>query len=256
MEFVLSNIVNGLDQNNLSPLEKVMWAYDNVKTLQYVKKENIWDEKRIPEIIMDGKATCVGFGELFSEILNRCGINCYGVHTNTHEPHYRNIAEVSDEKYGINGIYMFDPTWDSVSYSNDPIIRLMPYDYFCRRISDLNLLKDKEDVSKSLLGVLNSSSLEEAVKRAREVFPTQKDYGTRSLTLDENAITDMYNKATNAPKLSEEALAQCMAVVRSKQYPDFSKDKIVSWVEDSMEERERMQSKLYNDPIIEDRVMQ
>jgi len=65
---------------------------------------------------------CAGYVNLMKEMLERIGLNeCFGWHAigrenipgeNTH--HARLVIHLKDDKYGIDGVYMADPTWDNL----------------------------------------------------------------------------------------------------------------------------------------------
>lgn len=116
-----------INESNLSPVEKVMFAYDIMKSFEY--KENIKDKKasRQPhKVIESGDIVCVGYCELLKEILNDIDENikvgdfatfCYDKDDKPLGGHERNIIQIDDEKYDIHGIFTLDVTWDSVKNS-------------------------------------------------------------------------------------------------------------------------------------------
>lgn len=110
----------------LSPVEKLAFAYDILKTFQYNETENRDDktESREPhKIIRTGHIVCAGYTSMLQEIFEELdenihigsfSVTCYDEDDITWRGfHSRSIAVIDDKKYGIHGAYALDPTWDS-----------------------------------------------------------------------------------------------------------------------------------------------
>lgn len=100
---------------NLSPCEKLMFAYDILKTFEYHEENEKMDNKmsRDPsEIMKTGYIVCVGYSKLLEEILKGIDPNL-AVTTFSIPEHRRNIVRIDDEKYNIHGVYCLDATWDN-----------------------------------------------------------------------------------------------------------------------------------------------
>lgn len=121
---------------NLSPFEKYLYAY---KVTSHFKayKENKQDTslaRKLYHILDSEFMVCVGYSTLLEDLLNKLGIESYsyGVtadltfdKVDSHievlpddidqhlEHHARRIVHIDDPKYGINGFYICDPTWDN-----------------------------------------------------------------------------------------------------------------------------------------------
>lgn len=115
-----------IQSSNLSPVEQIAYAYDLIKSFKYneVEEENDKSNSReIHSIIRDGKIVCVGYSVFLAQLLNELGIESYAVSATVpvkneqgeinNFGHQRNIVNVKDDKYGIDGYYAFDATWDS-----------------------------------------------------------------------------------------------------------------------------------------------
>lgn len=110
-----------IEEENLSNFEKILYAYDIIKSFEYQEveeNENKNDSRNIHSIIRNGKIVCVGYASFYSQLLKELGIESYSISTNVPRNgkifgHQRNIVNVVDNKYGIDGYYAFDPTWDS-----------------------------------------------------------------------------------------------------------------------------------------------
>lgn len=114
---------------SLSPLEKFIAAYIlTSKFAPYKESNNRSESRSVYEFINsvnDTKIVCVGYTHLLREILYRMGITDtidwsvgeMKVGNFTFTDHMRMIIHLVDPKYGIDGIYMSDPTYDNTESS-------------------------------------------------------------------------------------------------------------------------------------------
>ena len=110
-----------IEDKNLSPLEKATFGYDIIKSFVYneVKEdENKSISRNIHSIIESGNIVCVGYARFYAELMKEIGINGYAFGTavpidGENFGHARVLLKIDDPKYGIDGTYAFDPTWDS-----------------------------------------------------------------------------------------------------------------------------------------------
>ena len=130
---------------NLSPFEKYLFIYDMVNKFKKYKENN--DDKNsardLYKILDNEYIVCVGYSNLLHDLLSKVGISCatYGVSIDTgldyvpldatmlpdfiasenkiqevlttRAGHSRLFVNLVDEKYGLNGYYIADPTWDN-----------------------------------------------------------------------------------------------------------------------------------------------
>lgn len=113
---------NLIKEANLSPTEKVMFAYDIMKTFSYNESNSSKNDSRAPHrIIETGNIVCAGYANTLKQILKgmdniKVGditVDCFDSDGNHLGGHARNIVELDDSKYNIHGIYVLDATWDS-----------------------------------------------------------------------------------------------------------------------------------------------
>ena len=137
---------------NLSPYEKFLYAYNITK---HYKKYNdvdgnddIFKSRKLYEIIdNDEYMVCVGYANLLVDLLTKLGIESttYGVGVDVgfdsvsaqseyndeaeskYGGHSRVIVNLVDSKYGIDGIYQSDPTWDNVIGEDSYVYSLMTF---------------------------------------------------------------------------------------------------------------------------------
>lgn len=134
------------DIKTLSPFEKFIAAYIlTQKFYPYTEEDNTYGEyhasRSIYEFIdkiNDRRIVCVGFVHLLQEFLYRMGLkdtirwDVYSVDTDDknigrgQDNHARMIIHLVDPKYGLDGIYMSDPTWDeSATWGESEPYRIM-----------------------------------------------------------------------------------------------------------------------------------
>lgn len=119
MRNFFNSFVERYSSYKLSVLEKITLAYDCVKFFSYNEEENdkLTDSRSIAKSISTGHIVCEGYSRIFCQLLDELNVtsNLAFIKPTIQEQngHVRTIVKVNDEKYGINGIFVFDPTWDS-----------------------------------------------------------------------------------------------------------------------------------------------
>lgn len=126
---IIENIVNKIKSFNLSPLEEVIYAFDYTKNRYYQeveKNENPRKSRDLTKVLLGDKIVCEGYATILSTILKNLGfqasnyyVETYGSEITGYSNHANNILRIKDDKYDIDGIYYFDPTWDSKKKNND-----------------------------------------------------------------------------------------------------------------------------------------
>lgn len=128
---LLDLMVKNIKSKDYSPFEKYIAAYNIVKKFKsYLENENDKSEARyIKKLLNNDYMVCVGYAKLLEELLRRLEIKTYDYSVSTdlsydegftveEKPvnfgaHARVIVKLEDPKYGINGFYVADPTWDN-----------------------------------------------------------------------------------------------------------------------------------------------
>lgn len=118
-----------INENNLSPVEKVMYAYDIMKTFPYNESiKDAFDSRDPHRIVETGNIVCVGYSDMLKVILNGLDENIkvmnlvvtgYDKQQDVKYNHARNIIRIDDDKYNMHGIYSVDVTWDSVKKNKE-----------------------------------------------------------------------------------------------------------------------------------------
>lgn len=134
----------------LTPLERYLYAYNIVKNYKKYNKSESWGESRTLYNVLDGKyMVCAGYVRLLEDLLEKLNIEscCFSVTVNglVDENPNHDILQVNikDSKYGIDGIYFCDPTNDQAIDENKDYYTfcLMPLDsisYFTTNVSNIN----------------------------------------------------------------------------------------------------------------------
>ena len=138
---------------NLSPLEKFLFAYNIAKKYKkYKENEENRSESRNLYKILDGEfMVCVGYATLLEDLLTKLGIKAahYSVTVdtsldsvpddalvipeeieNSSGGHARAIIHLVDPKYGIDGLFISDPTWDNDMEHDSYVHALMSPDEY------------------------------------------------------------------------------------------------------------------------------
>lgn len=150
------SIVLSCIKEDMSPLEKIKEIYDFVKLLELDEQAS----NRVPDIIVNRKASCLGYNVLFKEILNRIGVNAYiGDINRDGRLEHITVVDVVDEKYQADGIYVFDPSSDSIPkelYKSDAI-RKVNYNFFGLTLDDVTKTKYDDKLTGSLFYLTSES---------------------------------------------------------------------------------------------------
>lgn len=120
---VVFDFANKLNDSKLSPLEKLMFLYDYLKTRIYKEDEDYSNSASLSKVTLGDSIVCLGYSNLFSAIANLIGISTdvkiYVNKFNKNSGHATVISYINDNKYNFHSILEFDPTWDSRKSERD-----------------------------------------------------------------------------------------------------------------------------------------
>ena len=111
-----------INNSDLSPLEKLIYAYDIMKSFPYNKDPKNDIESRNPaKVLSSTYIVCVGYTNVLDEILRNADSNLRHIAVDVDcfdekdylGGHSRSMIYIDDDKYDIHGPYILDPTWDS-----------------------------------------------------------------------------------------------------------------------------------------------
>lgn len=180
---------------NLSPMESIMVAYDMVRDRQYIEDESSYNTSRdLCSILKQDAIVCLGYSNHLNAILTYLGINCNELSLekpNSNIGHSRCIINVVDPKYNINGIYCFDPTWESKKEDNN---FLYQYNFFAKTIDQF---KEYENSKYTHI----YSDYKQALNLTIKCYE-KKDYETlRKNAISINRISSMANNGLLVDRL-------------------------------------------------------
>lgn len=161
-------------QEDLSPVEKGMYAYNLLKTFEYRKSENSSYSRDIHHVINTGKIVCVGYSLFLTQLLREVGVAAASIPVDCSTKdgkvigHERTLVLVDDEEYDIHGIYAMDATWDS-NKNNQPSVD--SYQYFMIPPRDYPKIFPKDSIPPLFLAYLNNEK-----EFQTEDFPYKESY--------------------------------------------------------------------------------
>lgn len=195
----LNNIFRALDIDNDSQIEKIIKIYD------YCKSKNIDDDINLNLVnsIKYAKYSKNNLIILFQLLLKKCKIKSYvGSTINENEKNSALIIDVNDNKYNIDGIYLFDIFSDYLYKGDVPEkLRTINYNFFC-----IKLGKYSDTVFKdSLDGVLKylSHDLEYDLEKINSL--SKNEIKSLELSLGLNYV-DIHNRIYYSPGINENLL--------------------------------------------------
>ncbi len=160
----LNTMVSLIESKGLSPLEKLMYAYDMVKANPYVKeavKNHSGDSRYLHKVLTGDKIVCAGYSRILEELANRLNIPCSYITGNSVKNnsiigrHARNLVYLKDDKYNIDGFFELDATWDS--YSKESKNKIAYYNHFLMPINSRNRKEYLNYKKSSLLNGINDT---------------------------------------------------------------------------------------------------
>lgn len=142
----IANHINNLD---LSPMEKIMYAYDIVRERIYKEVKDGDDKNKsrtISSVILGDEIVCVGYTRILEYIFNIFGIENEEVKLESEledkNGHMINLVHIKDDKYDIDGYYYLDATADSKKSENDRRY-FYTYTYFAKTKKEIDKLYKK-----------------------------------------------------------------------------------------------------------------
>lgn len=228
----------------LSPVEKLAFAYDILKTLEYneTETEDKMESREPHKIVKTGHIVCAGYTAMLEEIfkefepnikIGSFGVTCYDDDNETLRGyHSRAIAIIDDEKYGIHGAYALDPTWDSYKSNgreklDSEYTALDLYKYFMIPFSEYRKVFEHDSDIKFFQGnlsYLNTNLSDENIDKAITTIDRQKEQkkGELSFTRKEPLIN--YEIKEVLPNKSEQEIIE---LFKSKRIPNTTMMQII-----------------------------
>ena len=148
----IDEIVSKIKQYNYSPFESLIYAYDLVRDRFYLEEdanEKEYISRDISSVLFGEKIVCVGFANIFNIIAQKLGLKSilYFLIKDNAPGHVRNLIYLTDEKYDINGLYFFDPTWDCKKNDNNEF--LSSYMFFAKSYFQIMRMTSRDYVKET-----------------------------------------------------------------------------------------------------------
>lgn len=272
MEKEINDFLTYVKSKQLSPIEEVMLVYDKVKLLEYADNDDSLETRQLPDIITNGKAVCVGYTNLFNEYLSRLGYQTCAIESYIgNVSHMHSLVAIKDEKYGINGLYNFDPTFDSLD--KDSQDRTSSYAFFGRSIEEINHLKEERNpigVSIAIMKGIDSNTsreiMEDSPSRTMNIIngfhPTEENKNFISNNYDKlkdksnwPILNDNFQfelaqigfKARRAENIPCDVMEQVIKNVRRIQNPQMTEEQLSSDIDRVKEFNNSQFRRYYND---------
>ena len=212
-------------KSNLSPVEEVMKVYDTIKMFEF-KQDS--DEK-YHTIIKDKRASSKGMNKIFAYVLKKLGFNTFVGSIKSDEESFITLVGINDKKYNLDGIYLFDPSMDSLSkeiYHKDAVRRIN-YNFFGLNIMSMNRLKYKD----RLQGILSILSLDdfEYAKEKIEICRDNDILREKQKIIESFKLSfeDLYNKIKDTDQIDINTIIKINDVLytdKKEQYNSYLLD--------------------------------
>lgn len=202
---------------NLSPFERYIYAYNVVKQYKQYKEneKNKSASRELYAILENEYMVCVGYSHMLEDLLNKSGIKSIyrsmGVDDSYDKKdekevvkinwngHARRFVYINDPKYGIDGFYVADPTWDN-DLKNDLYNHLLLTNEEETETKRYNFLPTS--VSSSSIELMNIQSIEEFYQKINFYLDRNPESNLKNLI--SNSIDDIRKLDNNFMKKLEE----------------------------------------------------
>ncbi len=227
MNSSLNKIIEKLDLSNYSIIERVGLIYD------YCKKITIDDEINDLNIVLSSSKSSKNTIVLLMQLLLRhIGINSYiGKAINDEQENNILIADIKDEKYNIDGIYLFDVLSDYLSKEDVPVLNKINYNYFAINVCDYS----KTVFNDKLLGILNCMSHDEEYDYEKLENVSKKDMKYFELSFNSD-IQSIHKRIENTKEIDDEIKLKIIDSINKDDLKDIinenylsRKDKILNY---------------------------
>lgn len=269
-ERILSSIINEVKELNLSPLEEYMYLYNITKMLkeyrEVPKDEGNDMLSRKPEFtLFNDYMVCVGYALLLNELVKKLGdpnltltpYSCVIEEDAEIIGHRRCLVKIKDEKYGVDGIYISDPTWDSIDYyksqlnkEDDLFIPTAHFDFYNHFLMTKEEMIDEdiEYVSSDVTDILFKNIINSDPSEIKEFIYFEADNAIKNLNprkkMDRGEI-DAEITTIKQPSINSDILISAIRNLYSKIYYG-SEEQIEALVEETIHNNQQVQRKHFN----------
>ena len=195
--------IDEVKNSKASPFEKYLMIYRYVSQRRYISNEETQGKTRdIISILNGDDIVCAGYANLLKWICNEVGIECETQDVNVGtEAHRNNRVYIKDDKYGLDGWFYADATWDSHGYENS-----QRYSFCLVPIDDVKHIKRNLSFSNSRdsLGVFYGNAKE---------FVNVQGFTSRSYYISDKYVEKLGIHETMSEKEAREAFDSAIDVI-------------------------------------------
>ena len=230
------------EKENLSQLEIIFRVYDIIKMFDLLEYEV--ENENLPDIAINSKATSRGLNKLFSYVLKKLNINSFVGREKNEDSNetFITLVDIKDDKYQIDGMYLFDPAMDSLPknvYKSDDV-RMINYNYFGLTLDDISYSK-YNDVLIGAFGILSLDDLSFSYekKESSKDVKTNKEM-TGILSSFSYDYHDLFNRVKNSKTISIDTISALVNNVYGEN------DRIPNYLDLLKENYEARKEELFN----------
>lgn len=211
----INRIMSKIDVNAYSQLEKITMVYDFCKKLTFSNDM----PTDLLQILSTSKVSKNGYSFVFSELLNKLKIKNYiGEAIVDNEQLEVVIVQIKDDKYGIEGIYLFDPFSDYIDSKDVPVdeYKGLNYNYFAIRLEDYS----KTIFSDKLTGILNCLIHDAEYDLEKLRFISEKTLKKLEQTFNMSFLS-LHKKVENTKQISDEDKIKIFSTVNEEEMSEL-----------------------------------
>lgn len=236
-DYINKIIING---EPLSPLEKFTLAYSIVVNKKYLEDtENISNSRNIISTLSGDKIVCSGYANELVTLCERIGVPCayrlnsFGENENI-DNHATCIINIQDSKYGINGIYVADPTADAKTANCDKNSKMHHcYRHFLLTHNEYQSLKPNNRFDKAIIIKNNPESgfVDTPIQTLQSLYPQSSTSILNTSFLDPHSHKLNFDEVKKALKINiSNTLPKQISpsTLNTKQSLDESIDRIIA----------------------------
>lgn len=153
---VVDSIVAKIKNYDYSPLEQLILAYDLIRDRFYVMEDEDEDysvSRDLTPALLGDKIVCLGFANIFAIVCQQLDIKnevfLLSRRDGDIHGHARNMVYLVDDKYNIEGLYFFDPTFDCKKDDSDKF--LLSYKHFAKDYLEMDVLSRGQYIPQEFL---------------------------------------------------------------------------------------------------------
>ena len=197
----LYSFIKKIRNDNYSELEQIMYVYDSIKMFDYDDND---EKDLLPDIVLKKKTNSYGMNKLLSYTLSTMGYKTFlGETIQNDKSSFVTLIEIDDNKYKTKGIFLFDPSMDTLpkdEYKHD-IVRRINYNFFGIPLSYLNRLSydEKPQSILSIMMIEDSDYSEEKLDNSKTKKVKQE--GKKLLKIFDSDYKSIHQKIKNTKEI-------------------------------------------------------